>query len=128
MGEQHTCLQAAAAACLPVVQLADLSRRCGRVLAELAFAPRRAAVDSGASAAVDAGAAQAAEAASMPAEVSRRMPDASLAGAPPLPPLAECWHFVNLTNGLEAVPTLRALGLPFQFVRCASQSGSRLHE
>lgn len=31
--------------------------------------------------------------------------------AGPLPPLEQCRHFVNLTNGIEALPTLQVLGL-----------------
>lgn len=37
-----------------------------------------------------------------------------------LPPLAACCHFVNLTNGIEALPRLQALGLPYQFLRLPS--------
>jgi hypothetical protein len=37
-----------------------------------------------------------------------------------LPPLRRARHFVNLTNGLEALPLLRALGLPSSFVRIRS--------
>ena len=31
-----------------------------------------------------------------------------------LPPLARCRHFVNLTNGLEALPVLQQLGLNYR--------------
>jgi hypothetical protein len=37
-----------------------------------------------------------------------------------LPPLAQCQHFVNLTNGLEAVPLLTQRGLPFSYMRLES--------
>lgn len=37
-----------------------------------------------------------------------------------LPDLRRCSHFVNLTNGLEALPTLCQLQLPFGFVRIQS--------
>ncbi|GFH26380.1 magnesium chelatase [Haematococcus lacustris] len=42
----------------------------------------------------------------------------------PLPPLPQCKHFVNLTNGVEALPMLQDLGLSFRcaaanFVSCA---------
>jgi hypothetical protein len=37
-----------------------------------------------------------------------------------LPSLATCWHYVNLTNGVEAVPALRALRLPYRFLRLPS--------
>eukprot|EP00892_Ulva_mutabilis_P009183 jgi/Ulvmu1/6637/UM003_0275.1 len=49
-----------------------------------------------------------------------RVPDARLQRPIPLPPLASCYHFVNLTNGLEAIPHLSALGLPYQFTRIQS--------
>jgi hypothetical protein len=32
-----------------------------------------------------------------------------------LPPLHTAHHFVNLTNGLEALPLLAALGLPHRW-------------
>jgi hypothetical protein len=48
-----------------------------------------------------------------------RVPDASLARTIDLGPLGAAFHFVNLTNGLEALPVLTGLGLPFQFTRCA---------
>lgn len=35
----------------------------------------------------------------------------------PLPPLKQCSHFLNLTNGIEAAPMLDALQLPYSFVR-----------
>lgn len=37
-----------------------------------------------------------------------------------LPSLRACQHFVNLTNGLEALPALRGAGLPVGFVRIQS--------
>lgn len=37
-----------------------------------------------------------------------------------LPPLAECHHYVNLTNGIEAIPRLQQLGLPYRFLRLPS--------
>ena len=37
-----------------------------------------------------------------------------------IPPLAECHHYVNLTNGLEAIPHLRQLQLPYAFTRIQS--------
>ena len=52
--------------------------------------------------------------------VAVRVPDASLGRVIEVAPLAECSHFVNLTNGLEALPTFTALGLPYQFCRCAA--------
>mmetsp|Transcript_1782 Transcript_1782/g.4509 ORF Transcript_1782/g.4509 Transcript_1782/m.4509 type:complete len:334 (-) Transcript_1782:585-1586(-) len=38
----------------------------------------------------------------------------------PLPPLANCKHFVNLTNGLEALPLLHELGLHYNYIRIQS--------
>ncbi|KAI8471744.1 MAG: hypothetical protein J3K34DRAFT_520273 [Monoraphidium minutum] len=38
----------------------------------------------------------------------------------PLPPLHGSYHFVNLTNGIEALPMLHRLGLPYSFVRICS--------
>ncbi|KAL6748300.1 hypothetical protein V8C86DRAFT_2882099 [Haematococcus lacustris] len=38
----------------------------------------------------------------------------------PLPPLPQCKHFVNLTNGVEALPMLQDLGLSFSYVRLQS--------
>ncbi|KAL0049902.1 hypothetical protein WJX82_000282 [Trebouxia sp. C0006] len=35
-------------------------------------------------------------------------------------PLPACKHFLNLTNGLEAVPLLESLSLPYSFVRIQS--------
>lgn len=35
-----------------------------------------------------------------------------------LPPLAECHHYVNLTNGIEAIPRLQQLGLPYRHGGC----------
>lgn len=49
-----------------------------------------------------------------------RVPDASLAHDLALPPLAECVLYVNLTNGLEAIPHLTCLGLPYQLTRIQS--------
>lgn len=49
-----------------------------------------------------------------------RVPDARLQKPITIPPLANCYHYVNLTNGLEAIPHLTALGLPYQFARCGS--------
>jgi hypothetical protein len=43
-------------------------------------------------------------------------PNALLLDATPLPDLRASRHFVNLTNGAEALPTLERLGLPY---RCA---------
>jgi len=37
-----------------------------------------------------------------------------------VPPLSECFHCVNLTNGLEAVPHLRQLQLPYSVSRIQS--------
>ncbi|KAL4447627.1 hypothetical protein ABPG75_004846, partial [Micractinium tetrahymenae] len=37
-----------------------------------------------------------------------------------LPPLAECHHYINLTNGIEAIPRLQQLGLPYRFLRLPS--------
>jgi hypothetical protein len=37
-----------------------------------------------------------------------------------LPPLASCRHYINLTNGLEAVPRLQALGLDYSYLRLPS--------
>ena len=37
-----------------------------------------------------------------------------------LPPLARCHHYINLTNGVEAVPRLQALALPYAFLRLPS--------
>ena len=53
-----------------------------------------------------------------------RVPDASLGRDIDLGPLADAFHFVNLTNGLEAVPHLTRLQLPFQLSRCASRCRS----
>ena len=41
---------------------------------------------------------------------------------PPLPALTspDVAHFVNLTNGIEALPLLRALNVPFAFCRVSS--------
>jgi len=49
-------------------------------------------------------------------------PDASfLAGKlESVPPLGSCVHFLNLTNGLEALPVLHDLGLPHSFCRIQS--------
>ena len=33
-----------------------------------------------------------------------------------LPPLTECSHHVNLTNGIELIPVLDQLGLPYRRV------------
>lgn len=41
-----------------------------------------------------------------------------------LPELSSARHFLNLTNGIEAIPTLEGLGLPYRWVRragCALQ-------
>jgi len=38
----------------------------------------------------------------------------------PLPSLAACRHYINLTNGIEAVPRLQRLGLPHSFLRLPS--------
>jgi hypothetical protein len=46
-----------------------------------------------------------------------RVPDLSLESPILLPPVVRCTHFVNLTNGLEAVPHLTALGIDYQLVR-----------
>ncbi len=35
-----------------------------------------------------------------------------------LPPLAECHHYINLTNGIEAIPRLQQLGLPYRHANC----------
>lgn len=37
-----------------------------------------------------------------------------------LPALPACRHYVNMTNGVEAVPALRALDLPYRFLRLPS--------
>ncbi|KAI7837578.1 hypothetical protein COHA_008591 [Chlorella ohadii] len=37
-----------------------------------------------------------------------------------LPPLAACHHYINLTNGIEAVPSLQLLQLPYSFLRLPS--------
>ena len=37
-----------------------------------------------------------------------------------LPPLESCKHFINLTNGLEALPRLQSLGIDPSFVRIQS--------
>ena len=42
-----------------------------------------------------------------------------LVEAVPLPSLRECSHYVNLTNGAEALPALQRCGLPFRWVRAA---------
>ena len=47
-----------------------------------------------------------------------RVPDLSLERDILLPPISACTHFVNLTNGLEAVPHLAALGIDYKLVRC----------
>lgn len=36
-----------------------------------------------------------------------------------LPPLAQCHHYINLTNGIEAVARLQQLGLPYRCGRRA---------
>jgi len=36
------------------------------------------------------------------------------AWAPQLPPLTECSHHVNLTNGVELIPVLDELGLQYR--------------
>jgi hypothetical protein len=54
-----------------------------------------------------------------------RVPDARLAKEIDLVPLSRCFHFVNLTNGLEAIPHLTALGLPYQFTRCFTAADPR---
>lgn len=46
-------------------------------------------------------------------------PPASLP-TPLLPQLPACKHFLNLTNGVEAVPLLESLNLPYSFVRIQS--------
>ncbi len=35
-----------------------------------------------------------------------------------LPPLAACHHYINLTNGIEAVPSLQLLQLPYRCAGC----------
>ncbi|GMH40515.1 hypothetical protein BSKO_08419 [Bryopsis sp. KO-2023] len=47
-------------------------------------------------------------------------PELILSSQVNLPPLDECCHFVNLTNGLEMVPILEELGLPYSFIRLQS--------
>jgi hypothetical protein len=37
-----------------------------------------------------------------------------------LPALEDCAHFLNLTNGLEALPVLREARLPFAYCRIQS--------
>ena len=37
-----------------------------------------------------------------------------------LPSLLDCRHFINLTNGIEALPRLHSVGLPYSFVRIQS--------
>lgn len=49
----------------------------------------------------------------------------------PLPSLKDSIHFINLTNGLEALPTLQKLNLPTHFIRiqstaCEQQNFERL--
>lgn len=38
----------------------------------------------------------------------------------PVPTLADCKHFLNLTNGIEALPIVHDLGLPYSFCRIQS--------
>ena len=48
-------------------------------------------------------------------------PDRRLSCAlPPLPSLRSCHHFINLTNGLEALPVLQSVGIQPAFVRIQS--------
>lgn len=47
------------------------------------------------------------------------MPSLQLLETVPLPPLLHCQHFVNLTNGIEVIPQLQRLGLPFRCPACA---------
>ena len=46
---------------------------------------------------------------------------------PVLPQLPACKHFLNLTNGLEAVPLLESLSLPYRY-RLLSEVCTRLTE
>ena len=47
-------------------------------------------------------------------------PDRRLVKEIPLPTLRECIHFLNLTNGLEALPMLRSAGISPGYVRIQS--------
>eukprot|EP00873_Tetraselmis_striata_P034331 jgi/Tetstr1/454595/TSEL_041489.t1 len=57
-----------------------------------------------------------------PAAPAVLFPDASMlpGAADKLPPLDGCTHFLNLTNGLEALPVLHQAGLPYGFCRVQS--------
>jgi hypothetical protein len=55
-----------------------------------------------------------------------RVPDLSLEREIELPPISACTHFVNLTNGLEAVPHLTSLGMNYQLVRCVTSGATIL--
>ncbi|KAL3131777.1 hypothetical protein ABBQ38_007494 [Trebouxia sp. C0009 RCD-2024] len=44
----------------------------------------------------------------------------SIAAAPALPALPACRHFLNLTNGIEALPLLESLNISYSFVRIPS--------
>lgn len=37
-----------------------------------------------------------------------------------VPPLATCHHYINMTNGIEVIPRLQALSLPY---RCVAMRG-----
>ncbi|GBF97550.1 hypothetical protein Rsub_10151 [Raphidocelis subcapitata] len=54
------------------------------------------------------------------AALSRSIPNLLLLEDYPLPPLYGSRHFVNLTDGLEAAPTLARLGLPHAYCRVCS--------
>ncbi|GFR45807.1 hypothetical protein Agub_g7263, partial [Astrephomene gubernaculifera] len=60
---------------------------------------------------------------------SQEGPDAGRTSCqePPLPDLRSCRHFVNLTNGIEALPMLHELQLPYSFVRIQSTACEQQH-
>ncbi len=49
-------------------------------------------------------------------KAARVAPDSAVSlVAPVLPQLPACKHFLNLTNGVEAVPLLESLSLPYRY-------------
>ncbi|KAG1666767.1 hypothetical protein FOA52_004603 [Chlamydomonas sp. UWO 241] len=77
---------------------------------------------------LDLGVSRAGAAAVLPSGARRARPtltDPTPAG--PLPPLQDCRHFVNLTNGIEALPVLQELGLQSSFCRLQSTACEQGH-
>lgn len=86
------------------------SRRAHRRHAKLHCVAERTASASAPPPPAASGAATALGAGSLPFH-----PDCRCGGEDvPLPPLSQCHHYINLTNGIEAVPRLQALGLSYR--------------